>query len=123
MRICQRIEEHAIDDREKSGVRADAESQGEHSDGGKLRILAQHANGVVQILEQVANAAYRTHVAIFILEFISNTHFVHRPLQELAQEPAWMAESRVQRILAASKRADVSIDRKLGTSHCATIMA
>src|SRR5271163_48422 len=47
--IGQRVEEHAIDDRKKCGVRANAEGEGNHNnsrEGGKLE---QHAKGVADV--------------------------------------------------------------------------
>ena len=52
MWIGQRVEEHAIDDRKKCGVRADAEREGDNNNSGEDGILEQHAKGVADVLQQ-----------------------------------------------------------------------
>src|SRR5271170_6053968 len=46
----QRTQKLGINDRENRGVRADAQSQSEDSDGGESGIFRQHANAVANIL-------------------------------------------------------------------------
>src|SRR2546427_72241 len=49
----QRPEQHSIHHAEDRGIRADAESEREDGDGGEARILAQYAQAVAKIHEEV----------------------------------------------------------------------
>ena len=49
----QRPEQHSIHHAEDRGIRADAESEREDGDGGEARILAQYAQAVTKIHEEV----------------------------------------------------------------------
>src|SRR5579859_4469256 len=54
MRIRQWIEQHAIHDRKKGGVRADAQGQSENGDGGERGRFGEHSKGVTNILTDAA---------------------------------------------------------------------
>ena len=57
--IGERVEQHAVDDGEERGVRADAEREGEHGGRREAGRLEQHANRVAQIVQQCAHASLR----------------------------------------------------------------
>ena len=52
----QRTKQHAVDDGEHRGVRADTERQGEDDDGSEAGTLAHQAQGVAEILEKHVGA-------------------------------------------------------------------
>jgi len=48
--IGQRAEHQGIHHAEDRGIRADADGQGEHDHHGRAGVLAQHAQGVTEVL-------------------------------------------------------------------------
>jgi hypothetical protein len=59
VRERQRLEQHGADDAEDGGVGADAESKGEERGPGERRRVAQRADGVSQVLQQLIDSAHR----------------------------------------------------------------
>jgi hypothetical protein len=49
----QRTQRDAVEDREQSGVDADAEREGDHRGGGKTRAAAERPDGVADIVPEV----------------------------------------------------------------------
>ena len=52
VRIGKRLEQHRVDDRENRRVRADAEGQRRDGGGGERRTLAEHAQGVLEVVQE-----------------------------------------------------------------------
>ena len=48
----QAIDEHGLDDREDRGVRADAERERQHGDGGEARRAQPESNRVAKVLKE-----------------------------------------------------------------------
>src|ERR1700734_18509 len=65
VRIGQRVEEHAIDDRKERSVRANPEGKGNNNNSGEGGILEQHAKGVADVLQQSGQdfTSYRRYIA------------------------------------------------------------
>ncbi len=49
----QHAQQHRVDQAEDGGVGADPQREGQDGDGGESRIVAQHARGIAQVLQQV----------------------------------------------------------------------
>ena len=68
MVVRQRLQQHGIDDAEDGSVRADAESEGEHGDGGEAGILAQHAQSEARVLHEGLDRGQALQLAVGFLE-------------------------------------------------------
>jgi hypothetical protein len=66
MDVGQRLEQRGVNGGENRRVRADAEGEGKHGDGGEAGGFAQHAQSVAQILYEVLNPVYFARVAAFL---------------------------------------------------------
>ncbi len=62
------IEKDAVDDAKDGRVRADAESEGDYSDGCEGGILEEHAHGVMQILPKRFNRHESPHFPAPLLQ-------------------------------------------------------
>jgi hypothetical protein len=50
MRVWKRVQQHAIDDGKKCGVRADPEGESKNGDRGEARRFEEHPKGVKHVL-------------------------------------------------------------------------
>jgi hypothetical protein len=66
MDVGQRLEQRGVNGGENRRVRADAEGEGKHGDGGEAGGFAQHAQTVAQILYEVLSPVYFARVAAFL---------------------------------------------------------
>jgi len=66
MDVGRRLEQRCVNGGENRRVRADAEGEGKHGDGGEAGGFAQHAQTVAQILYEVLNPVYFARVAAFL---------------------------------------------------------
>ena len=62
-----RPQQHAVDDGKNRGIRSDPERQRAHRHSGESWILAQHAQGIAQILNQVFEHRNATAVPVTLL--------------------------------------------------------
>src|SRR5579862_7717085 len=51
-RICQRFQQHTVDDTEHCCVRADSKRESEHGDGGKAGVTKKLAHAVTNVCEE-----------------------------------------------------------------------
>ncbi len=70
LRIRQRLEQHAVDDREHNRGSAGAEREREQCDRRKTRILAEHAQRIVEVLKQILEPAGAASVAALLFHLL-----------------------------------------------------
>jgi hypothetical protein len=75
VRIGKRFQEHCVNDAENSRVRANAECKREHSDGGEGGGLAQGAEAIAEVAEEIVEVSFPPGVADFFFDAFEAAEF------------------------------------------------